>query len=359
MLKLAIDIGHPAHVHYFRNFVKIMQDKGHVFLITARDRSMIHYLLQKYNLPFYNRGKGRNGVIGKFLYMLYADFLLLKRALHFKPDLFLSFASPYAAQTAWLMRKLHVVLDDTEHAKFGHLFYRPFSTVFLNPSCFYKNFGKRQLFFNSYMEYCYLHPEFFIPNIKVYSQLGIANNEKYVMLRFVSWQANHDIGQSGLTFELKLDLINLLSTRYRVFVSSEGRIEDDRISKYFIKVPPESMHDVLNYAEFLITESGTMASEASILNTPVIYVNSLPLMGYLQDEKENGLLFHFKNSNGVREKVIELMNIVDIKKTFKPKNSQLLENKINPTSFLVWFIENYPNSFNVMKSNPDYQNRFR
>jgi uncharacterized protein len=358
-MRIQIDIGHPAHVHYFRNFIKIMQEKGHVFMITARNRSMIHYLLNKYNLPFSNRGKGMNSIIGKLFYMVYADHLLLKKSFQFKPDLFLSFASPYAAHTAWLFHKPHIVLDDTEHAKFGHLFYRPFSTVFLNPSCFYKQFGKKQIFFNSYMEYCYLHQRYFKPNRNNLRQLTINDNEKYVILRFVSWKAHHDIGQSGLNLETKLELIKILSTKYKVYISTESQFEDERIIKYAINIPPEYIHDALFYAEFFITESGTMASEAAILGTPVIYVNSLPLMGYLHDAEMSGLLHYFKNSIGVKDKALEFMDVMDIEMFFKQKHAVFLENKIDPTAFLVWFIENYPISVQTMHDNPHYQYNFK
>ena len=32
---------------------------------------------------------------------------------------------------------------------------------------------------------------------------------------------------------------------------------------------------------------------------------------------------------------------------------------INLTDFMVWFIENYPNSFEIMKKNPNYQDNFK
>lgn len=32
-MKILIDINHPAHVHYFRNFIKLMVDKKREFLI--------------------------------------------------------------------------------------------------------------------------------------------------------------------------------------------------------------------------------------------------------------------------------------------------------------------------------------
>ena len=127
-----------------------MEDQGHSFFVSARDRSIIFELLNKYKISYFNRGKGRDGIIGKLFYMFTADFKLLSKAVKFKPQIFISFASPYAAQTAWLLRTPHIVLDDTEHARFGHLFYKPFSKVFLNPACFQKDFGKRQIRFKSF-----------------------------------------------------------------------------------------------------------------------------------------------------------------------------------------------------------------
>ena len=35
-MNLLIDIGHPAHVHLFRNFYREMREKGHNVLVTAR-----------------------------------------------------------------------------------------------------------------------------------------------------------------------------------------------------------------------------------------------------------------------------------------------------------------------------------
>jgi len=35
-----------------------------------------------------------------------------------------------------------------------------------------------------------------------------------------------------------------------------------------------------------------------------------------------------------------------------------LSDKIDVTAFMVWFIEHYPESVNVMKHNPDYQHQF-
>ncbi|MBK9737119.1 MAG: DUF354 domain-containing protein [Saprospiraceae bacterium] len=149
-MRIFIDIGHPAHVHYFRNFIKIMEDKGHCIFVSARDKEVAHSLLKYYNINFASRGKGRKSLLGKLFHILEADYKIFKLAKKFKPDIFLSFGSAYAAHVSKLLNKPHIAFDDTEHAKFEHLMYYPFSDAVLNPSCFGKKLGSKQIFFDGY-----------------------------------------------------------------------------------------------------------------------------------------------------------------------------------------------------------------
>ena len=193
-MNILIDIGHPAHVHYFRNFISEMQKKGHSFLITARDKEMTHDLLNKFKLPFVNRGKGGNGLVAKLLYMPRAVNLHLSISRKFKPDLFLSFASPYAAQAAYLLGKHHITITDTEHARIERLFYIPFSKVLITPSSFMGSLGTKQVRVPAFVEFLYLHRKRFIPNGEIRKDLGLNLEDKFLLLRFISWSASHDIG---------------------------------------------------------------------------------------------------------------------------------------------------------------------
>ena len=49
-MKIVIDIGHPGHVHYFKNFIKIMENKNHQFLLFTRDKEVTHNLLNNYKI---------------------------------------------------------------------------------------------------------------------------------------------------------------------------------------------------------------------------------------------------------------------------------------------------------------------
>lgn len=37
-MKIFIDIGHPAHVHYFKIFIWLMHKNGHSIFISVRER---------------------------------------------------------------------------------------------------------------------------------------------------------------------------------------------------------------------------------------------------------------------------------------------------------------------------------
>jgi len=355
-MKILIDIGHPAHVHYFRNFIKIMETKGHTFLVIARDKEVTFKLLKAFNISYISRGKGGKGFWGKLLYMFKGDYIIFREAKKFKPDIYLSFASVYAAQVSKIFRKPHIAFNDTEHALLGHLLYFPFTDVVVTPNSFYKNLGPKQIKFNGFMELCYLHPNYFSPNLNILSGLGIEKDEKFTILRFVSWEASHDFGKARLNTNFKIKLFNSLLKYGKVIISAEGELPIE-LEKYRVSISPEKMHDLLSSASLYIGEGATTASECAMLGSPAIYVNILDA-GTIQEQKNLGLLFSFRNDLGVIEKAIELINTPKINTEWQNRRMKMLSEKIDVTSFMVWFIENYPKSFKIMKENPDYQNRF-
>jgi len=356
-LKIFIDIGHPAHVHYFRNFIKIMEQNGHEFCITARDKEVAHSLLSHYKIAYFNRGKRYSGFFMKFINIFIADFIILKYAFRFKPDIFLSFVSPYAAHVSKILRKPHIVFDDTEHAKLGHMLYIPFSDVILTPSCYYKQLGKKQIWFSGYMELCYLYPNY-ITNLKSgYEILHLNSDVKYVILRFVSWGANHDLGQKGISEKNKIKIVEKLKEKFRVFISSESKLPSI-LAEYQLNIHPANFHSVLKDAYLYIGEGSTTASECSVLGVPNIYINSLSV-GYCTEQNEKyNLCFHLKTDDNLFEIMDHILSENKLQAIWQTRRLKMLSEKIDVTSFMVWFIENYPKSAEIMKNDQNFQKRF-
>jgi predicted glycosyltransferase len=227
--------------------------------------------------------------------------------------IFISFSSPYAAQVAKIMGKPHIAINDTEHTDKTHAkFTYPFSSKILTTKSCQNDLGSKQIRFNN-VEGFYLHSNYYKPNPVVLNDIGVKEDEKFVLLSFVSWQAHHDYDQSGLDINAIKSLIKLLENEYKVFISSELPLSEE-FQKYKLHISPEQMHDVLYYASLFIGESGTMASESAFLGTPAVYINSLPLMCYLKLEQEAGILKHFPSSLGVVEYVEQIIQDDELKK---------------------------------------------
>ena len=357
-MKLLVDIIHPANVHYFKNFIFEMQKDGHEIIITSRDKDVSLKLMDAYHLKYRNYGKGAigKGAIGKMLYLIIATFKFILHFFKNKPDLSLSFGSAPLAFTSWLFRVPHISFDDTEHAKLNKKLYVPITPLVISPSCFYDDLGKNHFSFRGYMELFYLHKKIFNPDIKVLKDLNIAEGKTFTLVRFVSWEAFHDIGQKGLNLQERIDLVNEAKKYGDVFISSEGELPKE-LKEYEIKISPEKLHDVLYFAKLYIGEGGTTASECAMLGTPSIYINTLPLMGYLKDAQDYELLYHLSDLKDIKAKMGSVYKRDD--EFYLEQNKEMLKGVINPTSMLIWLVKNYPSSKKMLLDNPDYQEKFK
>ncbi|WP_128548310.1 DUF354 domain-containing protein [Larkinella soli] len=359
-MKILIDIGHPAHVHYFRNAIRLLQEKGHQVAITARDKEVTFNLLKAYNLPYVSRGKGGRGLVGKMLYLLKGNAAIARVARSFRPDLFLSFGSPYAAQVSKLFGKPHIAFDDTEHARFEHLMYLPFTDTVVTPNGFRKDLGAKQIRYQGYIELCHLAPTCFQPDERVLEEMGLTRQDRFVILRFISWGASHDVGQHGLSRNQKIDLVERLSRHARVFISSEGALPPE-LEGHRIRVAPEKLHHLLAFASLYIGEGSTTASECALLGVPNILVNSLlapdTCPGVHLELKQYGLQELFVTFDGVTEKAVEILS-GPARTDWQERRQRMLSENIDVTAFMAWLVGNYPASLKELKENPARQNRF-
>jgi predicted glycosyltransferase len=352
-MKILIDIGHPGQVHLWRPFAKIMEKKGNSILFTCRDKEFEVELLTAAGFNFICLGKHYKKRIGKLFGLLKFNIKLLMISLSFKPDVFLSAGSIYASQVAWLMGKPHISMEDTGNMEQVRL-YLPFTSCVLTPDVLPVDLGPKQLRYAGYHELAYLHPKYFSSSEDVDSLLSLKHEEKYFLLRFVAWNATHDKGQNGLSSEIKKRLVLELEKHGKVFISAEGPL-DDKLEKYRVKISPEKLHVVLSKAEMVVSEGATIASEAGILGVNTIYVNTLEACNNYDQEKY-GCVFNFKNEEGVLDKVKELLHLQRNKDEI---TSRLLADKIDVTAFLVWFIENYPESEKLMRKEPELLVKFK
>lgn len=353
-MRIVIDVNHPAQVHFFKNFGWEMQRKGHEVLITASKKDLTHYLLRKYNFnSCFLEGYG-DSIIKKIINIPIIDLKMYHSIKHFQPDLFLGFGSIRAAQVARMMGKPCINFDDDEYS---YPYYHFFSDAICGFSGF-KITGHKIIKINGFKEVAYLHPNHFNSNSAILETCGISPCEVFSLVRFVSWNAFHDVGRNGFNSLSKEKLVKELSEYSRVFISTEAPLPKE-LEKYRLPIPPENIHDLLYYATLLVSDSQTMTTEAAVLGTPAVRSNSFvgknDMGNFIELEKKYNLIFNCVSEETALNVAIRILNMPDAKCEWAKKREKLLKDKIDVTAFMIWFIENYPRSFAEMKEHPEVQ----
>ncbi|MCB0656580.1 MAG: DUF354 domain-containing protein [Saprospiraceae bacterium] len=335
-MRILFDIGHPGHVHLFKNLAQRFINEGSEVLFTTRDKEFEHHLLKAEGLPFVSLGKHYKSITGKIWGLFKYDFKLWRVARRFKPDLFVSHGSIYAAHAAFLLGKKHLALEDTGNMEQIRI-YKPFTDKIISPRVLPVELGDKQVRYNGFHELAYLRPEYFQPDPAIYNWLGLKSGEPFAIIRFVSWNATHDVGQRGLSNKDKTRLVELLRKRMQVFISSEAKLPA-QLEAYQFRLAPEQLHHALYHASLVISEGSTIASEAGVLGTPAIYINSNP-MSYCQEQERYGLVYNTTNS----EKVFAFLNeILDQdRKVFRDRRNKLIKDTVDVTAFLYAYINDH------------------
>lgn len=347
-MRILVGIWHPAHVHFFKNMIWNLEKNGHEIKIVTRPKEVTLNLLNNYGFNYELVGVHHKSTLTKAIGMIKIDYNVYKTAKKFKPDILTSIGSPYEAHTSKLIGKPYIAFDDSEPAKLVNWLTFPFATTICTPTCFNEDLGPKQVRYNGYHELAYLHPNYFKPDPSILSDLDLNRDDKFIILRFVAWQASHDIGHIGFTTEMKLKIVEELEKHAKIFITSESKLPGE-FERYRVPVPPERIHDMLHYATMLVGDTQTMTTEAAILGTPAIRCNSFvgpnDMGNFIELEKKYDLIYSRRYPNEALDKVLELLQNTDLKKEWKEKSSRLIKDKIDVTAWMTEFIENYPESF--------------
>lgn len=348
-MKLLVGISHPKHVHIFKNLIYALINDNHQYCVVVNDKEITTKLLRSYGISYNKIGKNQIGVARKVFQMPIITIRSFLIALKFNPDIIIGRALPYLAYTSFLLKKPYIIFEDTETASYTHKIVNPFAQFIITPESFKKSFGKKQLRIKSSFELAYLHKNNFHPDDRIYQFLGLNKNEKFVIVRFVSWNAFHDLSHSGLSEASKINAVHAFKKYAKIFISSESPLPRS-LEPYRISIPPELMHHAIYYSELVYGESATMAAEAAYLGTPSIFLDN-DGRGYTEElEQKYKLVFNFTESiedqkNSIN-KGIEILNMAD-KSKWRMMNKKLLANSIDVSAFMVDFIKNYPISSKI------------
>ncbi|MBE0637805.1 MAG: DUF354 domain-containing protein [Bacteroidales bacterium] len=407
-MRYLIDIGHPAHVHLFKHFAHEMSSRGHRVFFTCRSREFVTELLEHEGFAYTCLGRNYTTTAGKLWGLFRFTSLLFRVSRQFKPDLLLSHSSMYAAFTAFLLRRPHISFEDTFNFEQIRL-YQPFTKAILTATYDHPLKSNKVVRYPGYHELAYLHPNRFTPDPSVLSELFLQSTSpknsqsklesaspseewvceggtteaasrkltfvappgndycssindcvcdpaqageaastpnKFIILRFVSWSASHDIGHNGMTLGNKIAAVNSFSAHAKVFISAESPLPP-LLEPYRFPLPPHRMHHAIAFASLVFGESATMASEAAMLGVPAIYLDNTGRLYTREQEEKYGLVFNYTESEQDQQRAIakgvELLTTPGIKEKWHQKRARMLGEKIDVTEWLVDFVEEFYN----------------
>ncbi len=339
-MRILVEILHPAHVHFFRNAVRKWRERGDEVLVLSRDKDVAKQLLDAYGIPHISISK-----LGRHKWQLGVELLvrdgrMLKHALRFSPDVLVGIMGVSIAPVGRLLRRPAVVFYDTENATITNRFVYPLAHSVCTPQCYQGVVRGRHVAYPSYHELAYLHPVHFTPDPGVVARAGVDPNSSYFLLRFVSWQASHDLGEQGLGRDLQKRLVALLQPHGRVLISSEQPLPDGFEPLRF-SAPPEDMHHFIAHARMLIGESATMASEAAVLGVPAFYIADTG-RGYTDEQQDRyGLVHNYKRSQSDQAllEIQRLLAMPDLAAVSASLRRRLLQERIDTTDWMMRYVD--------------------
>lgn len=342
-MKVLFDIVHPAHVHFFKHMLTGLAKRGHETRIVAREKDVTTALLDRLGFSYETVGRsGKKSLFGMGSELLRRDLVLARVARNFKPDMIVT-RNPAGAQTGRLLG-IPAIFDTDDGKAAGIHFWSaaPFAHVITTPDCTDEDYGRRHVKYPGYKQTAYLHPNHFTPDRSVLQALGVAPGERYFIVRFVAMVASHDLGEGGLPVAAKRALIDKLSTRGRVFLSSEDELPAE-LAQLKFPLPPDRLHDALAFADLLVGDSQTVAAEAAVLGTPSLRVSSWTgRLAYLTElEKRYGLTFayHPQKADALMAHVDRWLAEPSLRQSLAPQHQRLLADKVDVAEWFVDYLE--------------------
>jgi hypothetical protein len=362
-MKTLIFLSHPAQYLFYKNIIIKLKQHGHTVFVLIKTKDILADLLAKDGCAFHNilpKGRGQS----KFhilLSMFQRDVKLFNFVRKNKVSLMLG-TDASVAQIAKLMRIPSITTLEDDYSVIKNLakLTYPFSSVILVPNvCDVGKWSKKKIGYDGYMKLAYLRPNWFTPDIK---KVKLDLSKPYFLIRLSGLKAHHDFGIKGISDSLLDEIIDRLKKSGDVYISAEKDMPAS-YAKYILKIPVSDIHHYLYYANMLICDSQSMAVEASILGTPSIRISSfsgkISVLEELEHKYELTYGISPEKEKLIVEKLDSLLSTANIKDIFLSRRDKMLKDKIDVTAFMLWFIENYPASAEIMKATPDYQQRFR
>ncbi|MGQ9888361.1 MAG: DUF354 domain-containing protein [Aggregatilineales bacterium] len=335
-LRIALDITHPAHFHFFKNAIAEWQAAGHDILILSRDKDLTLALLDETGLAHRCLSRARGGMAGLAVELIQHGGGAWRALGQHRSQVAAAIGGAFIVHAARLHGIPALVFYDTEHARLSNAITYPFATRIFTPRSYRDDLGPKQERYAGFQELAYLHPARFTPDPAKLAADHLEPGEPFTFVRLISWQSHHDVWGHGVRDVY--EVVHRLEQYGRVLISSEAPLPPD-LQDYAYKGLRADVHHVLAYARLLFGESATMASESAQLGVPAIFLSTSSL-GYTDElEQRYQMVFNF---NGPRALQTDALNCAEsilsdpnAPQMFRERHKRMMAEQIDVTAFVV------------------------
>lgn len=365
MKRVLMSMGHPAQYHFFKHTARRLMKEGYEVKMVIKTKDVLEQLLKEDGWEYVNvqEKMRKNNKLSILIASLKRSWAVIKIARKYKPDILLGTGAD-VAHAGWLLRKPCVTTleDDIEGIRNLTRMTYPFTNDILVPiPVRVGEWEKKKIGYAGYMKLAYLHPNEFTPDRNILKKYGIEG--KYILIRMVRLTAYHDVNVKGLNKAVIDNILRIAETNgYKVYISSENEIREE-LRKYQLKIKSTDIHHIMYYTSLLISDSQSMSVEAAMLGVPNIRFNDfagrVSVLEELQNDYHLTLGIMTNQPQKLVNEVEKALSNPNIRDEFKERRQKMLNNKIDVTAFLTWYIKDYPQSRDIMKQNPNFQYKFK
>ena len=287
LLRILIDIVHPADVLFFLRPIRVWQERGDELLVLSRHKDVTCDLLDQFGIAHVPVTKASKGLVGLGAELLKRSFATWKHARRFRPDVMVGFGGVSISHAGKLLGVPALSFYDTENAILQAKVTWPFITHVYVPENYSSDLPQgRFTKLPGAKELSYLHPDGFTPDRDTAIAAGLDPAQDNFLVRLVAWNANHDIGKQGWDEATLRAVIEQLPGR--VHISSEVPLPAD-LEPLLYRGKFSEIHHLMGCCRLFVGESASMAAEAAVLGVPSIYAADFRL-GYIDELVEAGMM---------------------------------------------------------------------
>ncbi|MDD5362925.1 MAG: DUF354 domain-containing protein [Ignavibacteria bacterium] len=302
-MKIAIDIGHPAHVNFFKVAANRFKDEGHDVTIIYLDRGTLPSIVENEYGGFHlvRIGKHRGSKISVIIDANIKRFFQLAKYLYWNRfDIGLGVGSFNFGAVLKLMSLPNLQFDDDPERGINTILEKLTATQLFFPPII-ENLGNIKNF-KALKEWAYLSPKYFSPNPEVLKEYGLKEKD-YIFVR--------EISTGSLNYsKQKANIVALIARDFDKTDNVILSLENKKKTGYYpdkwqiLEEPINDIHSIIYYSKLVISSGDSMAREGSMLGVPSIYCGFRDMKANEILENMN-MLFHVRPDE-VISKVEEL-----------------------------------------------------